>query len=39
VSRGDSTRGEVLSGIDLQAEDGKLTLASTDMEIGRSDPV
>jgi DNA polymerase-3 subunit beta len=35
VSRGVSTRGavQVLSGILLQAEDGKLTLASTDMEI------
>jgi len=35
VSRGVSTRGavQVLSGIHLQAEDGKLTLASTDMEI------
>ena len=35
VSRGVSTRGavQVLSGILLQAEDGKLTLAATDMEI------
>jgi DNA polymerase-3 subunit beta len=35
VSRGVSSRGavQVLSGIHLQAEEGKLTLASTDMEI------